>query len=325
MDIRGRGDREVDCSPPRLPPSADNRRCQPSPFACDRRVNGQGIERRLDDAEPLGPAGSLVLRAGDEDAEMQFGERCGADRPFELTRAFSADEHGGIEEGSHLSGEEISDLARKLGEVVVERLRRRRVPNSLQCRPVHPLVWACGPEAGDRAARDGDGEFLARLGPPQHIADVVAEFFLRDRGHDLKVALLLLPRHSGCPQSAGGEAITAASRFAQYSVHTSSAPKEVHPSVKAGQVVTNGKRESVERLEAGLMVGLVCVDDRDQRPRVGQASTAGAWAGHDLGECLAGPSRASAATANGAGTIAKPLTASLRQRLFSFAWQQRCR
>jgi hypothetical protein len=198
MDVRGRSDHEVECSPPGLSPAADNSRCQPSPFACDRRVDGQGIERRLDDTEPLGPAGSLVLRTGDEDAEMQFGKRCGADRAFELTRAFCADEYGGIEQGSHLFGEEICDLGGKLGEIVVERLRRGRVPDSLQCRRVHPLTWACGPEAGDRAAGDGDGELLARLGSPQHLADVVSEFFLRDRRHDCKVALLL-PNVSAVP------------------------------------------------------------------------------------------------------------------------------
>ena len=191
MDVRGRGDHEVERPPPWLSPAVDNGCSQSSPFACDGCVDGEGIERCLDNTEPLGPPGPLVLRVGDEDAEMQLGKRRGADRAFELARAFCADEHGGVEEGSHLFGEEIRNLGGKRREIVVERLRGRRVPDSLQCRTVDPSAWACRPEAGDRTACDGNGELLACFGSPQHVADVVSELFLRNRGHDRRVALLL--------------------------------------------------------------------------------------------------------------------------------------
>jgi hypothetical protein len=131
VNVRGSGDHEIERTPPGLSPAADKGCCKPSPFARDRSVDGQRIERGLDHTEPLQPPGPLVLRAGDEDAEVQFGERCGADRAFELTWAFCADEDGGIEENSHLFGEEIRDLGGKLGEIVVERLRRGRVPHAL--------------------------------------------------------------------------------------------------------------------------------------------------------------------------------------------------
>lgn len=74
MDVRSRGDHEVECPPPRLSPAADDGCCQRSPFARDRRIDGQGIEGCLDDTEPLGPPGSLVFRVGGEDTEVQFGE-----------------------------------------------------------------------------------------------------------------------------------------------------------------------------------------------------------------------------------------------------------
>ncbi len=74
MNVRGSGDHEIERPLPRLSPAADDGCCKPSPFASDRRVNRQGIERGLDNTEPLRPPSSLVLRARDEDAEVQLGE-----------------------------------------------------------------------------------------------------------------------------------------------------------------------------------------------------------------------------------------------------------
>ncbi len=74
MDVRGSGDHEIDRAPPRLSPAADNGSCKTSPFARDRRVDGQGIECGLDHTEPLRSTGSLVFRVGNEDAEVQLGE-----------------------------------------------------------------------------------------------------------------------------------------------------------------------------------------------------------------------------------------------------------
>jgi hypothetical protein len=131
VDVGGSGDPEIERPPPGLTPTADDGCCKPSPLARDRRIDGEGIERRFDHTEPLRSPGALVLRAGDEHAEVQFGERCRADRTFELTRAFCADEDGGVEEGSHLFGEEIRDLGRKRREIIVECLRRGCVPDRL--------------------------------------------------------------------------------------------------------------------------------------------------------------------------------------------------
>lgn len=191
MDVRRGSGHEIERSPSRLPAAAYDGCCKSPPLTRDRRIHGQWVECGFDDTEPLRPASSLVLRVGDEDAEVQLGERCGADRAFELPRTFCGDQDGGIEEDAHLVGEDVGDLAGKPREIVVERLRRRRLPHSLQCGPTDPLVWARGPEAGDPTARDGDGELFAGLGPPQHLAHVVSQLLLRDGCHGRRVAILL--------------------------------------------------------------------------------------------------------------------------------------
>lgn len=174
MDVRSRSDHEIESSAPRLSTATDDSCCESSPLACDRRVDGERVERGLDDAEPLRPSSSLVLRAGNENAEVQLGEGGCADRSFELTGALCTDENGGIEEHSQLLGEGVCDLGRKPREIVVERLGCRCLPDALQCASVDPLARPSRPEARDRTARNGNGELLAGLSSPQHLADVVA-------------------------------------------------------------------------------------------------------------------------------------------------------
>jgi hypothetical protein len=53
VDVRRRGDREVDSSTARFPAVADDRCCEPTPFPRDGRVDRERVERGLDDAEPL--------------------------------------------------------------------------------------------------------------------------------------------------------------------------------------------------------------------------------------------------------------------------------
>jgi hypothetical protein len=166
VDVCGRGDHQIERAPPWFPPTTDDSCGEPTPFASDGRIDREGIEGGLDDAEPLRPSRSLVLRVGNKDAEVQLGERCNADPTFEVTWALRPDENRRIEEGPHLFGEEIGDFGRELREVIVERLWRGRVPDSLQRGALDPLVRACGAEAGDRTARDGDGELLAGFGSP---------------------------------------------------------------------------------------------------------------------------------------------------------------
>jgi hypothetical protein len=53
MDVGSCGDREVDCSPARLSTTLGNRRRESPPLACHGRVDREGVERGLDDAESL--------------------------------------------------------------------------------------------------------------------------------------------------------------------------------------------------------------------------------------------------------------------------------
>lgn len=131
MHVRGCCDHEVESSSARLPAAADEGCREPPPFACDCSIDRKRVEGRLNDAEPLGPACSLVFRAGDEDAEVQLGERGGADRAFELTRTLRADEDRGIEEDAHLLGEDIGDLAGNLPQIGIERPGNGCLPDSL--------------------------------------------------------------------------------------------------------------------------------------------------------------------------------------------------
>ena len=174
MDVRRRGDREVDSSSARFPPAAHERCREPRPFARDGGVDRERVERGLDDAEPLRPSSSLVVRAGDEDAKVEFGEGRGADGAFQLAGAFCRDQDRGVEKDAHLLRESIGELAGKPRQIVVERLRCGGLPDSLQAGTADPLAWACRPESGDWTTRDRHGELFAGFGTPQHLADVVA-------------------------------------------------------------------------------------------------------------------------------------------------------
>lgn len=74
MCVRRGGNRKVDGAPSRLAATRDNSRCEPSPLPRDSRVYRKRIEGRFHDAQPLGPARPFVVRIGDQDSEVQFGE-----------------------------------------------------------------------------------------------------------------------------------------------------------------------------------------------------------------------------------------------------------
>ena len=199
MDVCCCGDGEIDGSSARFPAAADDRRCQPPPLARDGGVDGEWVEGGLDDAEPLGSPGALILLDGHKEAEVQLGERGGAYGALQLARAFSGNQDRGVEKYPHLFGEASSEVTGKRSQVVVKHLRRGRLPDSLQRGTRDPPAWTGRAELGHWSARDGHSELFAGFGPPQHLTDVVAQFLLRDRGHDYRVALLLPTGPLLCP------------------------------------------------------------------------------------------------------------------------------
>jgi hypothetical protein len=84
MDVGGGGDREVDRPPPWAAAALGHGGGQVAPFAGDRCVYGEWIEGRLDHAESLRSSCSFIRIGGDERPEVQFGQRGGADRSFEV-------------------------------------------------------------------------------------------------------------------------------------------------------------------------------------------------------------------------------------------------
>lgn len=183
MHVRGGCDHEIERSSPWLPAAAHDGRCESSPLARNRGVDGKGIEGCLHDSQPLCTTGSLVLLRGDENAEVQLSERRGADRSLEVGGPFRADQDGRVQEGAHLLDEDVDDLTGKARQVGIERLGDGRVPNALQRGSPHPLTWTHRPKARNRAAGDRDGELFAGLSPPEHFADVVAQLLLRNGRH----------------------------------------------------------------------------------------------------------------------------------------------
>ena len=131
MHVRGGGDHEIESSAAWLPAAVDDGGRKPSPFARDRRVDGKRVECGFDDAEPLRPASSLVLRVRDEDAEVQLGKRGCADGAFEVARAFRPDPDRGITDCAHLTREDSRRFRREPRQIGVESLRGRGLPDSL--------------------------------------------------------------------------------------------------------------------------------------------------------------------------------------------------
>jgi len=163
---------------------------QASPLAGDRGVEGQRLEGGLDDAQSHCAASALVLVACDQDAEVKLGETRGTDGPLESSGVFGADQHRGVEHCAHLR-ERVGEVAGEVLEPAVERRWRPRVPDLAQLGPADPLASTGGAEVRHGPAGDSDRELLARLGPPEHFGDVVAELLLRDHLHVTDVVELL--------------------------------------------------------------------------------------------------------------------------------------
>ena len=190
MDVRRRGDDEINGATARLAATPDQSRCEPTPFARNGSVNREGVEGRLDDPEPLRSPCSLVIGRSDQHAEVQLRKRHSADRALKFAWALGADQNRCVEEDAHLR-EGIDESAGETGEVVFKRQRRGRQPDALQIFTTDPLTRSRRPKPSDRTTGHRDSELFACLGSPQYVTDVVSELLLRDRRHSDTVAVLL--------------------------------------------------------------------------------------------------------------------------------------
>jgi hypothetical protein len=121
---------------------------------------------------------------------VQLRKRCGADRTFQLARAFRPDQNRRIEKDTHLC-EWIDESSRKTDQVVLERRRRQGLPDALQTWTANPLPRSSRAEPGHWPTRHRDRELFACLGAPENFADVVPKLLLWDRRHTARVAVLL--------------------------------------------------------------------------------------------------------------------------------------
>ena len=80
VDDCGGGDQQVGHAGARLAPSGDDGSSKATIFARDNLIDGQRIERALDDGKPPQPFCSCGVGASDQYAEMQLGQRHCADR-----------------------------------------------------------------------------------------------------------------------------------------------------------------------------------------------------------------------------------------------------
>src|SRR3954462_6386828 len=77
----------------------------------------------------------------------------------------------------------ISELDVELADVVRQVLVDRQLRKLFEDRAVDPGSLPNRSELGNRSPRHGDRELLPGLGPPEDLADLVAELFLRDLRH----------------------------------------------------------------------------------------------------------------------------------------------
>jgi hypothetical protein len=68
------------------PAALRDRSGQATPLAGDGGVYREGVKRRLDDAEPLCATRALVGILRHKRTEVELGERCNADRSFDVLR-----------------------------------------------------------------------------------------------------------------------------------------------------------------------------------------------------------------------------------------------
>ena len=74
MNVRGRGDREIESASPGLAAAVCDGSVQTSALACYGCVNRESVEVRLDRAETTCAQRPGGIVSGDEDTEVQLGE-----------------------------------------------------------------------------------------------------------------------------------------------------------------------------------------------------------------------------------------------------------
>jgi hypothetical protein len=93
VDVGGRRDHEIHRSAARLSAALNHRGGKAPPLPCDRGIDGQRIEGRLDHAESLRSQGPFGGGVGDEHTEVKLGQRGGADRRLDALGNPGADQH----------------------------------------------------------------------------------------------------------------------------------------------------------------------------------------------------------------------------------------
>lgn len=96
VDIRGRGDRQVEGTAPGLAAALRDGGIEAAALARRCRLEGQRIEAFLDRAEPAQPYGPNLLIRRDENAEVKLGEGDDADRDIVTGILTAADEDRGV-------------------------------------------------------------------------------------------------------------------------------------------------------------------------------------------------------------------------------------
>jgi hypothetical protein len=140
MHVGRRRDHEVNRATSGLPATFGHGRCEPTPLPSDRCVDRKRIERGFYDAEPLRPPGTFVRIGRDKNPKVKLGERCCADRAFQVPGAGGPDQDGCIEyaavqengspspagkrcrSAARLRGAGVSNTPRRLGPPTQRRL-----------------------------------------------------------------------------------------------------------------------------------------------------------------------------------------------------------
>ena len=185
VDIGSRSDCEIGGACPGVGATSCDRGLKSSPLARDPIIDRQGIGKaRLDQAEARGPLRARLLLVRDEEAEVQLGDRYGADRGLDPRRRLPFDQDGGVEQEAQLLGSPgVAQIRAEPADVLPERGIGRERPEIGKLGAVHPLASPNGAELRDRPPGDGDRDLLTGLRPAQDLANLVAQLFLGDGRH----------------------------------------------------------------------------------------------------------------------------------------------